>query len=75
MPFYKNKVEPKWMFRGNNYYPLAKVIFFITVMYSITYVLRLIWDYFGLPPILNDQSGILLENEAYDLWPPETRGR
>jgi hypothetical protein len=58
------KVEPKWMFRGSDYYPLAKVIFFLVVMYSITYVLRLIWNYFGLPPILDGVG--LLRNEPYD---------
>jgi hypothetical protein len=67
---YNKKVEPKWMFRGNDCYPFAKVIFFITVMYSITYVIRMVWDYFGLPPILNSQRG-LLDNELYDLMPPE----
>ena len=63
------KVERKWMFRGNDYYPSAKILFFLAVWCGFVYGVDQLWEYFDLPPLF--YKGGLDDPRAYDYYPPE----
>ena len=56
MPLKKPKVEPRWMLRGNDYYPLAKILFFWALYCVVFYVVTELWKYFDLPWLMHKDS-------------------